>query len=275
MERLAADLHLHTTFSDGVHSPADLRRLAGEAGLAAIAVTDHDTTEGAFACGEGVAEAGPEVIPGVELSVDWEGREIHLLGYFISPTPHMVEELARLRGERRERGRAMLRRLREVGVDLSLERLESLTGENVGRPHVARLIVEAGYAPTTAEAFARFLVPGKPGYVSRRLLTPPAALDLLRQSGGVPVFAHPGLVPGWAKIVPRLVENGLLGMEVRHPGHPAPLAEEVAAVAAHFGLLVTGGSDFHGADRGEYGAGIGEAGVTGEELLRLREAARR
>ncbi len=274
MEGIAADLHLHTTFSDGVYSPAQLRQLAGEAGLAAIAITDHDATEGAFAAGAEPEDHGPEIIPGVELSVDWEGKEIHILGYFLSPTPTLVAELARLRRERRERGRTMVRRLAEVGVDLSLERLESLTGENIGRPHVARLIVEAGYAPTSQEAFARFLVPGKPGYVTRRLLTPVSAMDLLRQSGGVPVFAHPGLVPGWAEILPRLVELGLLGLEVRHPGHPAPLGEEVAAAARTYGLLVTGGSDFHGSDRGEYGAGVGEAGVTVEELARLREAAR-
>ena len=259
----AVDLHLHSTRSDGTLTPTELVRVCADADLKVVALTDHDSTEGvdeARQAAQQIADGGGgaiEVIPGVELSCDSELGEVHVLGLFVDTgDPEFQAFCARTRRGRLERGRRMVERLAEAGVDLSFERVLAMAdGGSVGRPHVARALVEAGFVSHTKEAFDRYLVTGGPGYVARSRLTPVGAVAILVRNGALPVLAHPlvSAVKSGRKAVGRLEETltalkaaGLVGVEVYYGDYTPDQVRHLEQIARTADLIPCGGSDFHG-----------------------------
>lgn len=261
------DLHTHSTASDGSFTPAALVDLAAEKGLTAIALTDHDTVAGlpqAQVCG---SEKGVEVIPGVEIAVRWDGGgAMHLLGYYIClDDARLAERLEGLRIQRRYRAQRMVALLNELGVEISFSRVEQMaTGESIGRPHVARALLEAGAVANPGEAFQRYLSRGRPAYVLRELPSPREGIAWLQSAGGVAVLAHPSTLRLGRKELERCVEelkaHGLEGIEAFWSGHNRGQQETYRDLARRLGLLVTGGSDFHGAAKPDIELGRGLRG---------------
>ncbi len=243
-----ADLHVHTNASDGTWSPAEAVRTAARLGLRAIAITDHDTLDGipeALRTGERV---GVEVVPGVEINTDYAGTEVHVLGYFVDfqEESPLLKLLYRIRKARDERARNMVEKLRQLGVGISFERVKELAdGAVVGRPHVARALIELGIVRDLREAFAKFIGPGAPAYVPRYKLTPQQAIAEIMNNGGVAVLAHPGLI-GKDELIAEAVEAGLTGLEVLYPEHTPECRRRYTELACTYNLVVTGGSDCHG-----------------------------
>lgn len=251
------DLHAHTTASDGAFTPSELVARAAKLGLRVIAITDHDSTEGVA---EGLAAGralGIEVIPGVEINTDVPRSEVHILGYFVRhDDPTLRSELARLREGRIGRARRMAEILGQMGAPVSFERILEIAGEGaVGRPHVAQALVEARHVASYEEAFERYIGRNSPAYVDRLKFSPEEACRLIRQVGGVPVLAHPVGFDKFGAIktpfnletaLPDLIAAGLGGLEVYYPGYDAVTTEYLLGIARRFGLLVTGGTDFHG-----------------------------
>lgn len=242
------DLHCHSTCSDGADTPEALVRLAAAGGLAGIALTDHDTTLGVEpAMAEG-RRLGVEVIPGVEITCEERAFECHLLGYWVDLDPEceLQQLLANMRRSRTQRAREILRRLRALGVDITEAEVVQLHGPHaVGRPHIAAALVEKGYAPTVRLAMRRYLGKTSPAYVPRLRVTPEEGVAAIRASGGVAVYAHPGIV-GLDPIIERLVPVGLAGLEAHYPEHTEADTARYAGMAHRLGLVVTGGSDYHG-----------------------------
>lgn len=242
------DLHAHSTASDGLLPPAQLVALAGERGLRVLALTDHDTIAGLAAATSAAADVGLRLIPGVELSTHVEAGEVHILGYFIDPAdPALSQALARFRAARAGRAETIVARLAAAGVPIAYARVLELAGGGaIGRPHVARALVEAGHAASINDAFERYLVRGRPGYVERYRLTPPDAARLIRAAGGVPVLAHPHSVADLDATLPALLAAGLGGLECYYGDYDEPRKRDLLALAARHGLVPTGGTDFHG-----------------------------
>jgi hypothetical protein len=264
------DLHTHTTFSDGLLAPEALVALAVERDLAALAVTDHDSVE-ALPRVRAAAPSSLEVVPGIEISTQSDGMDLHILGYFVDPThAALLERLERFRSERVARADAILERLRGLGAEIPREEVLGLAGHGVvGRPHVAQAMVRAGHAANVDDAFRRFLAPRGTAYVPRPAFAPAEAIGLIHAAGGVSVLAHPGPVLADA-VVEGLAAVGLRGIEVWHPQHAVPVMRRYRALAERLGLLTTGGSDFHGPGRG---AGLGEMRVPSSALAELKRAA--
>jgi 3',5'-nucleoside bisphosphate phosphatase len=271
--RRTADLHVHTTASDGTLSPEQVVHEAVQAGLAAIGIADHDAVEGispALAAGRA---AGLVVVPAIEVNTDYGEDELHILGYYIDHQSDMLAtHLERLRSERRERVKRMVERLNEVGAKLDLERVYEIAGSgSVGRPHVARALVEAGHVSSMNSAFGKYLVRGAPGYVPRYKLTPSEAIQIIRQAGGVAVLAHPGN-SRHDEVIPQLIDAGLEGIEVYHSDHSALQRRHYARIAKNRGLVATGGSDFHGPNMMKM-VPIGHVTVDIEIVHKLKELA--
>ncbi|MCD6521115.1 MAG: PHP domain-containing protein, partial [Anaerolineae bacterium] len=231
--------------SDGLHTPSEVVRMAWERGLRFLAITDHDTVEGVAEAVQAAQGLELEVIPGVEISTEIDGTSVHMLGYYVD---YEAEELlcffAASRKARLERAQKILAKLQALGISLSWERILALAnGGTVGRAHIARALQEASYVQTTQDAFDRYLVPGQPAYVPRPKLTPQEAIALIRRVGGLPVLAHPW---GVAFILPELVSEGLVGLEVYYPGYHAEITAYLERLTRENGLICTGGSDFHG-----------------------------
>lgn len=268
-----ADLHTHTTCSDGRLSPPGLVEKAALRGLAALAITDHDSVE-AYPLAQAAADRfGITLVPGVELSANVDGADVHLLGYGFDPADAGLRaHLARYRQERLERAREIVARLAALGRVVELERVLTLAGQGaVGRPHVARALVEAGHVETVQEAFERYLGNDAPAFVPKGTATPEELIGLIHAAGGVAVLAHPG---HWTReaTVRRLVEAGLDGIETVHPAHDENLVGYWQGMAVRYDLLQTGGSDYHGfreLDEERFGAYT----VPVERLTRLRRAA--
>ncbi len=237
---------MHTTASDGQLSPSELVQLARDRGLNAIAVTDHDTTEGITEAQQ-ATPGSPVIIPGIELSAEEDGVDVHMLGYFIQiEQTDFQAQLVRFRDDRLNRGRKIVERLGELGMPVEWDAVLKLAdGGSVGRPHVARAMIAAGHVDSLQEAFERYLYTGGPAYVSRERLSPEAAVALIHSAGGVAVMAHPGLVEGYAAMVERLVSAGLDGVEIMHPKNPKVVRDNLRGLAQKHKLIVTGGSDFH------------------------------
>lgn len=244
-----ADLHMHTTASDGTLAPAAMVAVCKEEGLATIAITDHDTVGGLAEAADACTALGLRLIPGVELSCEVPGAEVHILGY-LCDFAHgpLVELLRHMREGRIARAAQAVEQLRRAGYRVELSRVLDLGGESVGRPHIGAALMEAGYANSVRAAFDRFLARGKVGYAPRPKLAPSEAIRAIRDAGGVPVLAHPGLI-GDDKWVTACVEAGIMGLEVYHSDHNNRQAAKYGRWAAEQGLLVTGGSDSHG-DKG-------------------------
>ncbi len=270
----AIDLHTHSTASDGLLSPADLVHLASSIGLTTIGLTDHDSTLGIDEALVAGARDGINVVPGIELSCSVSAGELHMLGYFIDHHSTDLEStLAEFRDGRRDRVVRIVDRLHDAGVAVDLDRVRELgSGGSVGRAHVARALVESGEVSSMDEAFERYLARGRPGYVERPRLTPSGAVELVHRAGGVAVLAHPFTVDDLDAAVRELVDNGLDGIEVYYALYNSDQRARLARIAHDFGLVPTGGSDFHGSGERE-GRDIGTAPVP-EETVDLLQAAR-
>jgi hypothetical protein len=251
-----ADLHTHSTASDGTGSPADNVRLALESGLAAVALTDHDTTAGleeALAEGE---RLGIRVVPGVELSTMQDGLEIHVLGYFLDwRDGRWQERLASQRDARMRRNAMIIERLNALGMPVTMEEVERAAagrspGTSIGRPHIAAVMVEKGYVASRAEAFDRFLGSAGAAYVRVPRPTPLEAVNWIHEAGGAAVIAHPGLY-GRDELVEALLREGADGVEAYHSDHGPDDEARYAAMAERHGVIATGGSDYHGSRGGE------------------------
>jgi predicted metal-dependent phosphoesterase TrpH len=276
----AADLHVHSSASDGTHPPADVVRLAAAAGLNVIALTDHDTVAGVIEARAAGADLGVRVVAGCEFSVAAPWGELHLLAYFL-PTgrPELVTFLDAQRGQRTTRMREIVRRLRGAGVTLTLEQVGEEAGSGaLGRPHAARTLVARGVVADVGEAFDRYLRRGRPAYVPKVLPALSEVTGLVRSLGGVTSAAHLKERATRAALR-RLQRDGVDAVEVRHPSHEPALQERIGSLAGALGLLRTGGTDWHGeAEVAEGRAALGaitvpEAWVDElEQLHRTRRA---
>ena len=270
-----ADLHTHTTASDGELTPTEVVETASRAGLAAVAITDHDTADGvgeALAAGE---RFGIEVVPGVEISTVHDATtEPHILGYFVDHrNPNLVERLHTLKNARWDRGRLMVERLNAIGVPIEFERVAELAdGGAVGRPHVAKALCEIGAASSMDSAFGRFLQEGGPGYVPRYKVCPFEAVAMIVDAGGVACCAHIAKLRR-DDLVAELIEGGLAAIEVYHPDHSAAGSRFYKRYAEKRGLIATGGSDAHWAADVRRPR-VGEVCVGYDVVLALKRAAR-
>jgi len=246
----AIDLHSHSTASDGQYRPAEVAARAAEAGLAVWALCDHDTVAGLGEAAEAAAARGLRFVPGIELSAFLERREIHLLGHFVDPIHPALQAFEDfLADHRRQRMRRIVERLGALGVHVTEAAIERLSGgKTLGRPHVARAIVESGVVATVREAFDRFLGEGQPAYVSRYRLEAADAVALVRGAGGTVTIAHPGVSKLEVAEVARLAEAGVCGIEAHHPDHNPSVRDKYLRAAAASGLVATAGSDYHGPD---------------------------
>ena len=246
---MRVDLHTHTTASDGLLPPATLVEEAARLGVGILAITDHDTTDGLEEALEAGYALGVEVIPGVEINTDVQGAEIHVLGYYIDYTRDWFQDALRhLRESRLDRAARMVARLATLGIQLDLQRVLALAhGGSIGRPHIARAMVEAGYISSPEEAFRLYIGRGGPAYVERERFPPEDAVRMILRAGGVPVLAHPGLSTRDG-LVPDLIAAGLMGIEVYYPEHSPAQVQHYLHLARKFGLLTTGGTDYHGGD---------------------------
>ena len=246
--RSEIDLHLHSTASDGILPPAKVVEAAEAAGLSVIALTDHDTVAGvseAVAAGDTL---GVRVIRGVELSAheDASGKEVHVLGLHVSRLDALEDELKALREKRTERARLIVNRLVEIGVPITLEKvLQQSNGGAVGRPHIARALIESGAVVDQREAFDRYLGQGRAAFVPKAQFLIGDAIRMIHDAGGIAIWAHPSHTARRER-VESLVAQGLDGLEVRHPSHSPDVAAGLEALCDFLGLVPSGGSDWHG-----------------------------
>ncbi len=244
-----ADFHCHSTCSDGRLTPTELVDLAAGRGVQIMALTDHDSLEGIAEAQQAAARhPGFWLIPGVEMSTDIPNAEVHVLGYFFrSPDRRFEEMLARLRNSRLERARGMVDKLRNMGFDITWERVQAIAGDGaVGRPHIAQALLEKGYIATIAEAFELYISRTGPAYVERAKLTPVETVETLARRRALPVLAHPRDLEGLERLLPELKQAGLAGLEVYYQDYDAETIERLLALARRFELLPLGGSDYHG-----------------------------
>ncbi len=270
------DLHLHTTASDGRLRPADLVDLVAGKGLQVISVSDHDTTEGlneAYAAAQ--KHPGLRIIPGIELSTDIPGDELHMLGYFFDrEDPKFQEILKRFRQGRLERGRMIVEKLAEYGLHVEWERVQEIAGEgtSVGRPHIALALVEAGYFKEPKDPFMEYLGRNGLAYAEREKMTPEEGVRMLADVGGVAVLAHPAGLADLDDKVAELKAAGLVGMEVHYAMYTPETIERLLDVAQRHDLIPCGGSDYHGlGNTGEQLPGL--LGPPMETVERLEAAA--
>lgn len=247
-----ADLHLHTSFSDGTYSPEELASLGRKHGLAAMALTDHDTVEGCARMATACGREGIEFIFGTELTAETGGHELHLLGYGIHlNNARLLAEMARFQAVRQNRIREMVARLNQLGLPLQAEAVFAIANcRSPGRPHVARALVQAGYCASLDEAFERFLKLHRPAWVPKTKISALDAIGLIQQAGGVAVMAHPAL-NRMDEAIPEMAEAGLDGIECFHSKHSPAKANHYLQMAEKLHLLVTGGSDCHGMNKGK------------------------
>ena len=258
------DLHLHTTASDGVMTPSGIVNYAKSKGLVAIAITDHDTIEGleeGFLEGERI---GLEVIPGIEISAEHSPGSMHLLGFFIDiHDPILKERLGYLQRARAERNPRMAEKLNKLGIDITFDEvLKASGGGQVGRPHFAQVLIEKGYVRNFQEAFDRFLKKGASAYVEKMRFSAEESIQFINEANGVAVLAHPNTLQlnGYSELenlILRLVKTGLRGIEAYYPEHSALEVAQYKTLAERHGLLVTGGTDYHGIEKNGLDIGVG------------------
>lgn len=244
-----ADLHTHSTYSDGNLTPTELIEKAVGRGLEVLALTDHDCTDGIAEALEAAQKHPPLLfIPGVELSTDLPREEVHVLGYFLDwQNPRFQGRLARLRHSRMERGQKMLTKLNHLGIDISWQRVKEIAGDGaVGRPHIALAMLEAGHISSLEEAFDRYLSRNGPAYVEREKITPAEAVQLVTDASGLPVLAHPRDLQNIESLLAELKATGIIGIEVYYQDYDQQAIERLLAIARQHDLLPLGGSDFHG-----------------------------
>jgi predicted metal-dependent phosphoesterase TrpH len=268
------DLHLHTTASDGHSTPAELLVRARDAGLTVVAVTDHDTMAAVPEVIEAARRFGMEAVPGIELSTEADGVDVHVLGYFLDPgNPEINRYLSNRCRSRIERVRVMADRLARLGCPVEVEPLvreaESRPGLSIGRPLVARLLVEAGHADDIFDAFDRFLAVGKPAYVPHDAASPSDAIRMIDAAGGLASIAHPGLL-GHDELIEGLKAAGLAAIEAYYADHSPEKTAHYLGLARRLDLAVTGGSDYH-ADPAHGPAAPGVVTLPAGEFERLKQ----
>jgi hypothetical protein len=276
------DLHTHSTASDGLYAPAELVRLAHEAGLDLIGLVDHDTTAGLAEAQAAGAQFGVQVMPGVEINTTLaDGGDAHILGFEVTPDdPSLEGNLRLLRDLRERRGERMVANLRAAGFDVSWEQVRALADGTVGRPHLARALINAGYATDVSDAFARYLSPGKPGFSPRYKLSAADAIRIIRSARGIATLAHPASIAELEmRVLPELVEVGLQGLECYYGSsdqrtsyglYDEATVAWLLGLAARFRLIATGGSDYHGPRM--HPTPLGGRYVPPEAVTRLRVA---
>jgi predicted metal-dependent phosphoesterase TrpH len=269
------DLHTHSTASDGIYSPTELLHRAKGIGLRVLALTDHDTTGGLEEAIRAANELDIDLVPGIEINTDVAGGEVHVLGYYPEyQRPEFQAILNVLRDARERRGQRMVELLNEHGVTVSWDRVREIAQGSVGRPHVAKALLEAGYVQTIGEAFDKYIGTGKYAYVPRYKLTPEDAVHLIASANGLPVIAHPVDLPGLAELrnwLPDLVEAGMVGLETYYGPYTQEDERQLRALADEYGLIPTGGTDFHGP--GIHPTPLGGRPVPYEAVERLKAAA--
>ena len=245
---MGVDLHLHSTASDGTLIPAEIIKRAHKLGLTAIALTDHDSVAGIPAVLEARASIDLEFIPGLELSSEYDGRDVHVLGYFIDyRQSYLNEVLTRLRTARFGRARMMVDRLVQLGLSIDFAEVEDYSrGGAIGRPHVAQVLVKHGEVADVSEAFERYLGRGRPAYVPKYVMRTDEVIDLIHQAAGVASLAHPGPSGVEDSLVAALKDAGLDAVEAWHTDHTEDQCRHFRDLAKSLDLMVTGGSDCHG-----------------------------
>lgn len=273
------DLHIHTTASDGRLNPPDVVRLAASRGLRVIAITDHDSVAG-IAPALDAARNFPRlrVIPGLEMSTNVPKAEIHILGYFVDHHhPELLAILERLRTSREKRAQKMIQKLGGMGIHIKWDRVRELAGDgSVGRPHIARAMLELGCISSFSEAFAQYIGRNGPAYVEQEKLTPGEAIRLITKAGGVAVLAHPANIGRLEEFLTRFKEEGLAGMEVYYDGYPPEVVKQLLMLSHKYELLPCGGSDYHGFGK-DNETPLGEAEVPlecAEQLIAMAGAQR-
>lgn len=255
--RKYVDLHIHTIFSDGSSTVKEVFEAASAKGLKAISITDHDCTDAYPLSFELGSELGIEVIPGVELSSEIEGTDIHVLGYYIDPNnPTLAKKLSEMKDARYHRAQKIVENLNLQGIDLRFETVLSIAGVGaIGRPHIAAAMLKEELVYSFREAFEKYIGYGSPAYVEKLKMHPKEVFDLIKQAGGIPVLAHPGVTQVDERI-PEFIRDGLLGIEVYHTEHPSSAERHYARIAKKHHLAVTGGSDFHSSNHNRSEIGV-------------------
>ena len=247
-----ADLHIHTDFSDSTFSPEEVAACASERGLSAVAICDHDCVDGITPCADAAAGLGVEVIPGIELTVEKQDAEIHILGYCIDwKNPSFLARLKKMREARIGRIHAMVEKLNSAGIGVRAEDVFKLAGRGtVGRLHLAQAMLKTGQVKNFKEVFNKYIGFAKPCYAPHEKFSAQEAMEFLSQVGGVPVLAHPGIM-NKDEYIPELMKYGLRGLEVYHTDHGAAAVRRYEELAERYSLLKTGGSDCHGMGKGK------------------------
>lgn len=270
------DLHLHTTASDGRSTPAELVREASAAGITTLAVTDHDSVASVRDVTLAAAAAGVEAVAGIEVTAVHEGRDVHVLGYFVDAESVALDAfLVHQREDRRRRVLEIAERLERLGAPIdraALVEAASAPGRSPGRPLVAAALIAAGHARDVSDAFERFLVPGAPAFVERVGPPPAEVVRRIGEAGGIAAIAHPGKLKMDA-LIPVMADAGMAAIEVFHPDHDAADRARYEATAARLGLLVTGGSDYHGPGT-DRAPSLGRIGITQQAFDALVDRAR-
>lgn len=268
------DLHIHTTASDGSFSPAEVVELAARAGYAAVAVTDHDNTGGLPEAAAAGARLGVEIVPGLELSTEYAGGEVHILGYFIDPEADSLSDLLETALlHREERNTRICAVLRAAGVDVTMEELRAkFPGAVLGRPHIGQVMAEKGYVTDVKQAFRDYLGRGARCYVPKVNMPMQRAIDRILRAGGLPVLAHPYQYElgdaGLRTLIETAMDYGIIGLECVYSKYDAAQTGALLALAAEYGLLPTGGSDFHGASKPNISIGTTKAPYVYLEALK-------
>lgn len=267
------DLHLHTNLSDGVLSPAELLREVRNRNLTAFAVTDHDTIDGYLELRSLLSDDVPELVSGLEMSVAVGSEDLHMLAYLFDPEhDELNETLRNFRQERNHRGRRMVEKLNRMGMTLSMEAVLEAAGDSaIGRPHIAEAMMNEGLVGNIEDAFRKYIGDHSPAYIPKNMVQPREAIELIHRAGGLAVLAHP-YINDAHKQLESLTQLGLDGLEVYHYSHSKQLVAELKRLAVKHGLLLSGGSDFHG--RQHHEGEIGAGSVPVEYLDKMKTRAR-
>lgn len=265
------ELHCHSTASDGDCTPTELVERAIAIGITSLAITDHDTVDGVAEAFLAARELDLRIIPAVELSCHFEGREAHLLGYFVEYRDgDFLALLEKMKEERRQRVHRIIQKLGELGLQLSFSDVEEMaSGDAIGRPHVARALLNKGHVESISQAFDLYIGNQGPAYVGRSLLSLEEGIEAIRRAGGVSVLAHPGVYRDWAR-VERAMKLPINGLEVWHPAHKKADRKRAKRLGGRYNKVLTGGSDFHG-PRADYHE-MGSSQVTESVVTRLLNA---
>ncbi|WP_058486113.1 PHP domain-containing protein [Defluviitalea phaphyphila] len=261
------DLHVHSNISDGSMSPAELVSYANEKKIKAFALTDHDIVDGIDeAIKEGI-KYNIEVIPGIELAAEYKNREIHILGFFIEyKNKDFIKKLNWIREARNIRNMSMIKKLNDIGIDITLEDLKKIAKKDlITRAHFGKVLLKKGYVNSLGDAFKLYLNPGKPGYVQRKVFSPQECINLIHQISGLAVLAHPTLYnlsnEELVKLINNLKKEGLDGIEAIYSLYSKEEEEYIKSLANKFNLLITGGSDFHGTNKKNIDMGVGKGNL--------------